>query len=231
MIDSKELEKNLKALALNGLVNASVIHELKGPLSIVSLAMEQILISLEQENDQMAKKFAEKASKATHDAVAIINTTKALLSGGAATIEACDITTLIQEALTASDLKIGQSKIDINLQIETKETTLNCSAIQIKQVLVNLIANAIDAIKALPEKWIKIAITKTDKELMITLTDSGKIEKHEIEKIFTPLYTTKGNSGSGIGLWLSQEILNTHKGTIKCDIIDGHTSFTLSFPQ
>nr|WP_249118453.1 MULTISPECIES: ATP-binding protein [unclassified Pseudoalteromonas] len=101
----------------------------------------------------------------------------------------------------------------------------------LEQVLINLLSNAVEALKlsCKPEKTISISakINRYGKS-EIKINDNGDgIESSALEKIFIPFFTTK-TKGSGIGLALSQQIIHRHKGRIKVESEVGlGASFTL----
>jgi signal transduction histidine kinase len=98
-------------------------------------------------------------------------------------------------------------------------------------VLINLVTNAIDAVKDSAEKQITLTGGKNEqKQVFIKVTDTGHgMEKDVLENIFIPFFTTK-KTGSGIGLSLCKEILLLHRGNIhvQSKIMQG-TAFTLLF--
>ncbi len=99
------------------------------------------------------------------------------------------------------------------------------------QVMINILNNAIDALKKVKNKRIIITVSEnTAGRLKISISDNGNgIPADEVEKIFIPFYTTKEN-GSGIGLSLSRKIMRLHKGTISVSSKPGEeTVFVLSF--
>jgi nitrogen fixation/metabolism regulation signal transduction histidine kinase len=99
------------------------------------------------------------------------------------------------------------------------------------QVMINIINNAIDALKNTEHKKIVISVSEnTMGRLKISISDNGKgIPPEELEKIFIPFYTTKEN-GSGIGLSLSRKIMRLHRGSISVFSKQGdQTTFVLSF--
>ncbi len=101
----------------------------------------------------------------------------------------------------------------------------------LNQVIINLLNNAIDALKNIRGKKITLNVMEGSMgKLKISITDNGiGIAPDEIEKIFIPFYTTKEN-GSGIGLSLSRQIMRLHKGSISAFSIPGEqTTFVLSF--
>lgn len=121
----------------------------------------------------------------------------------------------------------------IELDIILKNTRLKVRADQhlLEQVLINLILNAMDAVKNTHVPQIKLIGLERDGEAWIQVIDNGEGMDAEIqEQIFTPFFTTK-KSGTGIGLTLSKQIMLVHKGNMAIHSNPGKGSvFTLEFP-
>jgi len=101
----------------------------------------------------------------------------------------------------------------------------------LSQVLINLLYNAMDALKDRDDKKIILKIRDNpDGNLILSIIDNGKgIPREDFDKIFLPFYTTK-KDGSGIGLSLSRQIMRMHKGNIDAHSVPGkQTTFRLSF--
>jgi len=101
----------------------------------------------------------------------------------------------------------------------------------IEQVLINLILNAIDAVKNKPDpKIVLSAYTDSDNRLVIKLADNGSgMPEDVLDKIFVPFFSTK-KSGSGIGLSLCKQIMRVHKGNITVQSKENEgTAFYLQF--
>ena len=101
----------------------------------------------------------------------------------------------------------------------------------IEQVLINLILNAIDAVKNKPDpKIVLSAYTDSDIRLVIKLADNGSgMPDDVLDKIFVPFFSTK-KSGSGIGLSLCKQIMRVHKGNITVQSKENEgTAFYLLF--
>jgi signal transduction histidine kinase len=137
---------------------------------------------------------------------------------------------IVQETLEVLDEKLKSSNIQLKTKFSKDIKEVELDPQRIKQVLFNLIANAIEAMP----KGGKLTITTQKKKNSVGLEieDSGKgIPKEEMEKLFVPFYTTKPQ-GSGLGLAVSKKIIADHKGTIKLQSqINTGTRFTIVLPM
>ena len=131
---------------------------------------------------------------------------------------------LMKHDLDSNQIDYKRSIVPPNLKIKIDQEL-------IEQVLINLIKNAIQALREEPDKNIELsAFLKDNKHIIISVKDNGPgIDEEAQSKIFIPFYTTK-KSGSGIGLSLSKQIMRQHLGTIsvKSKLNEG-TEFVLRF--
>jgi C4-dicarboxylate-specific signal transduction histidine kinase len=120
----------------------------------------------------------------------------------------------------------------VSLQIEINSTSaIFCNEVEIEQVFINLINNAIDAVKDLPEKWVKLSVFDDGDNAVVRVLDSGKgIPEAIREKLFQPFFTTKQvGAGTGLGLSITKGILDEHKATISVDTHSSNTCFEIRF--
>ena len=90
-----------------------------------------------------------------------------------------------------------------------------CQPTLLGQVLVNLLANAADAIAEAPNPRVALRVRRVDDEALIEVEDNGPGVPPELrEKIFEPFFSTKGDQGNGLGLWISSEIARLHGGSL-----------------
>ncbi len=122
--------------------------------------------------------------------------------------------------------------IKIKASVYPEDITLAADYAQIEQVLINLINNAIAAISDKKNGVIQLKACCSEEGAIIQVEDNGiGISNDIIEDIFVPFYTTKKN-GSGIGLSLSRQIMQNHKGTISVNSAPNKGAlFTLKFPS
>ena len=149
-------------------------------------------------------------------------------------VEEVRLVDLIDESISYCKERVDEHQIDLRVQcLCDMNTMILCRSVQISQVLLNLLNNAIDGICDLPEKWIQLRVEAELDKIKFSVMDSGHgIEPDILAKIFTPFFTTKGvGKGSGLGLSISKEILEMHHGTLIYDEHAPHTCFVLSIPK
>jgi signal transduction histidine kinase len=137
----------------------------------------------------------------------------------------------IENLLVLMQSKLNEKTCSIKKDFLAKKP-LKCSPVQIGQVLLNLVANAVDA---LPSKGGEICISTadTESELIIRVADNGSgIDPDNVSKLFTPFFTTKPiGLGTGLGLAISYGIIKSHEGSIEVESEIGKgTCFTVKIP-
>jgi signal transduction histidine kinase len=145
--------------------------------------------------------------------------------------EIFSISDLFNRVSQLMEQKVSREKIDFKMSIEPESLELTADPELTEQVLINLVLNAIDAVREKKNPKIVLdAIMDDFGRIQISINDNGPgITPEAMEKIFVPFFTTK-KTGSGIGLSLSRQIMRLHKGTIKARTVPGGgTTFTLRF--
>ena len=123
-----------------------------------------------------------------------------------------------------------QKNIELDIILKDTQLELELDINLIEQVLINLLLNAIEAVKDVPEGHITLSAAATDGKPRIQVGDNGRgIPADLVENIFIPFFTTR-KSGSGVGLTLSKQIMLLHGGNILVSSEEGKGSvFTLQF--
>ena len=140
----------------------------------------------------------------------------------------------VRECIEAS-LKIAGNSIRHQEIVTDFASTpeIKCSPSQINQVLVNLLNNAAQAMGEKPDGKIEVRTRADDSHVYIDVSDNGKGMSTEVlNQIFEPFFTTKGaGEGTGLGMAISQQIMEQHNGDIKAVSNEGvGTTFTLTLP-
>jgi two-component system sporulation sensor kinase C len=130
--------------------------------------------------------------------------------------------------------------LNFHIEAEMRERSsqhIVCLASEIRQVVTNLITNAIDAMRGLGGRLLvrtrEATHWKSDaRGVVITVADTGRgMSKETQSSIYKAFYTTKGASGTGLGLWISGEIVKRHHGHLRVRSREGHgTVFQLFLP-
>jgi C4-dicarboxylate-specific signal transduction histidine kinase len=145
------------------------------------------------------------------------------------------LTSIAKEAVILAGLKAHQFATPITIHSNTDSKIL-CNEIEIEieieQVLIILINNAVDATKDIQDRWVKVIIDEVDNHLILKITDAGKNMTQEVaQSIFEPFFTTKKiGEGTGLGLSISKGILENHNSSIHIDLDSENTCFTIKMP-
>lgn len=145
--------------------------------------------------------------------------------------ELVSVKTLFENVKGLMREELKSNQIDIHSEIIPIELDVHCDPDQITMILINLIKNACESVRNQADRSILLkAIGQGDMGTLIQVEDHGAgIIPEAIERIFVPFYTTK-KTGSGIGLAISRQIMNLHKGSLQASSIPGEkTIFTMSF--
>ncbi|WP_149527001.1 sensor histidine kinase [Sphingobacterium hotanense] len=123
-----------------------------------------------------------------------------------------------------------QKNIDVDIIIKNTRMVLLADINLVEQVLINLLLNAIEAVKDQEDPYISLSGIESNGRIQIKIQDNGVGMSPEIqEQIFTPFFTTK-KTGTGVGLTLSKQIMLMHNGNLLVDSQEGEGSvFTLQF--
>jgi two-component system nitrogen regulation sensor histidine kinase NtrY len=126
---------------------------------------------------------------------------------------------------------LAQKNIELNIVLRDTQMVVNIDRELIEQVLINLLVNAIEAVKTAEKPVITLSaeVSKEGRQL-IKIADNGTGMSPElIDKIFIPFFSTR-KTGSGIGLSLCKQIMLLHKGTIRVQSVEGEGSvFAMQF--
>ena len=223
-----ELLRSAKLASL-GELSAGIAHEINNPLSIISGSTE-LLKKFKDQPEKFDKKI-ENINRCVDRISKIINGLKKFSrTEKTQEFKIQSLNKIIEESITLTSIKANNSGIEIFREL-TCEAEIYCDEIEIEQVLVNLISNAIDAIEMLNEKWIKIKLSHENDTFILKIIDSGfGIPKDIQQKIFNPFFTTKEiGKGTGLGLSISKGILDAHGASINIINYDQYTCFEIKF--
>ncbi len=222
-------------LASIGTLTSGIGHEINNPISGIKNCISRI--SKDPENTEQNIKYFELIKEATYK---IENVVKHLLDFSRKqefVFKKTDPSVILENAISLASHILEKHQISVK-EDSPDNMAINASAVHLEQVLLNLILNAADAIvehkeiKPELDGEINIRIYKTDNKVCITIKDNGiGIRPEDKNKLFDPFYTSKEvGKGTGLGLYISFNIIKEHKGTIsvKSTYLKG-SEFTLKF--
>jgi PAS domain S-box-containing protein len=203
-------------LAAVGRLAASIAHEINNPLEAVT----NLLFLAELSNDLDAiKGYVQMAERELRRVSAIANQTLRFHKQSTSPQE------ITASELFKNVLSLLQSRIvNFRIQVEMRDRAshpVRCFEGEIRQVLTNLIGNAIDSMQRRPGRLLLRSRLGTDwgsqkLGLFITVADTGEgMQRSDRHKVFEPFYTTKGMQGTGLGLWVSADIIRRHNGKLR----------------
>ena len=219
-------------LAAVGRLASSIAHEINNPLESVT---NLLYLAQSSKTVEEAQTYLITAESELQRVSTIANQTLRFHK------QASKAITITCDELLGSVLSMYQARIhNSNVQVEKNKKCphpITCLDGEIRQVLLNLVGNAIDAM--LPEGGRLLLRSRSGFDwktmrpgMIITVADTGSGIAPEIVKhIFDPFFTTKGFNGTGLGLWVSQEIAQRHEGVLRVRSRENQgTVFTLFLP-
>ena len=217
---NQEQLAHMDRVSIFGEMAAGIAHELNQPLTAIGTyanAGKRRIDSDDLDRDKLKELF-EKISASSLRAGDVISRLRMMLKPHDRQAEYIGINELIEDTieLVKTDTKAINFQFTINL--EKKLPKVVADNIQIQQVLLNLIRNAIDATESGPknEKIIEISskLLSNENRIQISIKDTGSgIDANSVEHIFNPFFTTK-EAGMGIGLSICKTIIHEHGGNI-----------------
>lgn len=188
-----------------------ITHEIKNPIAVIKGYLDMY-----DENNENCKKYIPIIKGETNRVLVLLEDFLSI-NRLKINIDIIDISLLIEEVITNFEPLLQSKHIKVNFNQD--EIYIEADYERLKQVFINLIKNSIEAIN--DNGIIDIFITLKNKYIIINVKDNGiGMTKEEIEKLNYPFYTTKQN-GTGLGLYLSKEIIKKHNGTMNFESIDG----------
>lgn len=226
-------------LAVVGRLASSIAHEINNPLESVTN-----LLYLAQSSEQQSevRHFLSMAEIELRRVSAITSQTLRFHKQASSPQE-MEVDKLIDSVLSVYQGRIANAGIEIERRAASNRS-LRCFEGEIRQVLSNLVSNALDAMSGGEKnRGGRLVISdhvatnwRTGKQgIFIAVADTGTgIPAHVLQKLFNPFFTTKGVTGTGLGLWVSHEIVARHGGALRVRSCvrpgNSGTVFTLFLP-
>jgi PAS domain S-box-containing protein len=206
---SEEMLVRSEKLSIVGEMAAGVAHEIRNPLTVLSGFVQL----LHNENKQ-SKGYTDIMQAELNRINLIISEFLVLAKPHAVRFEKCNLIDIIEDVLMLFDSQTNLNNVQIETHYPNRLPTLKCEPNQLKQVFINILKNAIEAMPR--GGMIQLNITSDDQErIYIRFTDEGVgLPAEVLAKVGQPFFTTK-ETGTGLGLMVTQRIIENHKGEMK----------------
>ncbi|MGC2208763.1 MAG: PocR ligand-binding domain-containing protein [Candidatus Korobacteraceae bacterium] len=219
-------------LASVGRMAATVAHEINNPLEMVTNC-----IYLAANNPELPLEVKEHLAIAERELHRVAHIAKRTLGFYRENTKPAvvDIRTLVDEVVELYDPKFTRKDIRLKIEHNGHRSGFFAIAGEIRQVIANLLTNAIDASR--PKGLVRVRTSRFTLNgcsfIRVTVADTGAgISRANRSRVFEPFFTTKKDVGTGLGLWVSFEIIRKHKGKIRLRSAEGRgTVFSILLPD
>lgn len=234
----EEMVKQSLKMASLGEMAAGIAHEINNPLAIITMASQQISQAIKRHdyNEEKLEAAFDKINKTANRISKIIKGLK-FFSGVIpdAEFKSESIINIVEDTISLCSEKFKIHNVDLRKKYPAnlQSIQIDCRAVEISQVVLNLLNNSFDAIENLECKWIEVEIINASETLIIAITDCGPgLTAEQADKIMMPFYTTKKvGKGTGLGLSISQGIIEAHGGKMALVKECKNTRFVFEIPK
>jgi len=233
----ERLKKMYRAdrLAMMGQLAAGAAHEIRNPLTSIRSTIQYLKKDIEDsDKKELANGLIEEVDRIND----IIQGLLSFAKPSSLQLENVDLNTLLDQSVRFITNTASKKQVKVNCKFAAEEVKIYADPGQLKQVFLNILMNAIQAIDNGGEINIDVdsrassnLLSVGNAEQTITFRDNGKgIPRESLEKIFDPFFTTK-QDGTGLGLSISYSIINCHGGDINIESTPGSgTSVIIKLP-
>lgn len=226
---NEELFQSRK-LASIGTLASGVAHELNNPLNNIYLSAQVLLKEVPDGSPSIVQETIEEIYSETLRVKRIVGDLLEFSRGKQPDKAPVDLAELLREVIHQKEPLCIRQNIRFISELPT-EAFIPADRHMMEQVFINLIDNAIDAMKETGGA-LSVSATETNDSVEVKIADTGKgISPLNLRKIYDPFFTTKAK-GTGLGLSIVYGIIEKHGGTIKAESVEGKgTSFNLTLPK
>jgi len=213
-----ERRERVARLMTGDAVAATIAHEVKQPLTsmITSATAGFRFLDRSAPNLDRAKEAFKQIVADGHRAGEVVGSVRAVFRNDVRTKTSLDVNELVQEALALERSDLQKHKIQVQAEPNRQVPQVRGDRVQLQQVLLNLITNAIDSMAAKEEpRVLRVHSDSYEGDgVVVSVADTGAgISSQDSDRIFNPLFTTKSD-GMGMGLSICRAIIEAHDGRL-----------------
>jgi signal transduction histidine kinase len=197
--------------------SATLAHEINQPLAGIATRASAALrwLRMEKPDLEKAQTALESIVAASHRASDIIASVRAMFKKEPSERVPTDINQIILTVLSIVSVELEQHSVDVQTQLNEHLPTVLGDKVQLQQVVLNLVMNAVEAMQSVQTHGLKVQTEQTNPGMVhVSIEDTGTgIDPSNLDRVFKPLFTTKAN-GMGMGLAICRSIIENHDGRI-----------------
>ncbi|MEE4085285.1 sensor histidine kinase [Pseudomonas viridiflava] len=220
-------------LAALGQMSAALAHEINQPLTAQRMQLATVRLLLDQGRIEEACKALIPVDQQLTRMAALTGHLKTFARKSPAGLrERLDLATVVDQALLLLEPRLHEEHVDCVLQL-SRPAWVRGDAIRLEQVLINLLRNALDAMRGRPPARLEIRIEPLDGQWRLSVVDTGEgIAPENLNNIFDPFFTTKPvGDGLGLGLAVSYAIIHELGGQLSAENHGNGAVFWFSLPN
>jgi PAS domain S-box-containing protein len=216
-----------------GELTASIAHEINQPLAAVVANAEACLSWLDRNPSDLeaARRSVEWIVEDANRASEVIRRVRALAKKSDIEKAPLDLNDLVREALALVQRELSSQNVSLRLELAPIPPKILGDRVQLQQVIINLVMNAIEAMQPVTNRPRELTIRSGQdggRMVLLSVTDSGAgISAQDVDRIFNPFFTTK-SAGMGMGLSICRSIVEAHEGRMSALRNEGYGA-TLQF--
>jgi PAS domain S-box-containing protein len=213
-------------------LSATIAHEINQPLSAIVVNAHALSKWLRNEPPELerAQLIAERIIRDGNSASEVVRSIRSLFKEATPTKESLDINQVITDVVALECDELRKKGITIKIDLEKHLALTLGDPIQIRQVISNLVQNAVDAMESVSErsKLLSICSRGDGANILVDVRDQGS-GLESVEKVFEPFFTTK-EKGMGMGLAICRSIIEAHDGDLSATTSTEGTTFSITLP-
>ena len=219
-----------------GEMAAGVGHEINNPLAALLLSAQHLL-EMAREGDLDPETFRvglERIETSGQRITRIVNGLRAFSREGSQDpLDIVAVERIVEDTLALCQARFRHGEVHLEVVPAPSGLTIECRAVELSQVLLNLLNNAFDAVVGTPGAWVRLELDEQGDDLEWRVTDSGHgIPASDLTRIMTPFFTTKPvGKGTGLGLSISARIIDSYRGQLWLDTERPNTCFVVRLPK
>jgi two-component system sensor kinase FixL len=198
-------------------MGAAMAHELNQPLTALMLYLQAAARPMRVSDDPTCGRVVPIIEKALHEAeraAGIIQRMRQMVEKREPERSHVDLRRVVEESVDLTDFVAQGSTVRILRAFGRRSPMVDVDPIQIQQVMINLLKNAVEVARDSTDKWVEVAIAEPPDRVEVIVTDSGPgLSDEAAQNLFRTFSTTKKN-GMGLGLAISRSIAQNHGGDL-----------------